>query len=80
EVRTVLCGGLAVFLLGVTALQWAAPACLPRRVVVMRSLLALLALSLIPLTASIAPFATVLILSLALVALNAFDGIPLAKS
>ncbi|MEM6518387.1 MAG: low temperature requirement protein A [Cyanobacteria bacterium P01_C01_bin.70] len=80
EVRTVLCGGLAVFLLGVTALQWAAPACLPRRVVVMRSLLALLALSLIPLTAGIAPFATVLILSLALVALNAFDGIPLAKS
>lgn len=80
EVRTVLCGGLAIFLLGVTALQWAAPACLPRRVVVMRSLLALLSLSLIPLTTNMAPFVTVLILSLSLVALNAGDGIPLTKA
>ncbi|NEQ47056.1 MAG: low temperature requirement protein A [Leptolyngbya sp. SIOISBB] len=80
EARTVLYGGLAVFLLGVTALQWAAPACLPKWVVIMRSLLALLSLSFISLAEGIAPAAAVLILSLALVALNAFDGIPLTKN
>lgn len=80
EARTVLYGGLAVFLLGVTALQWAAPACLPRRVIVLRSLLALLSLSFIPLSGGVAPAAVVLILGLAVVALNAFDGIPLTKA
>ena len=80
EARTVLCGGVALFLIGVTTLQWAAPCSLPQRVIVARSLLALLALCLIPLGAVIAPWGIVLLLSLSLTALNRFDGIPLSRA
>lgn len=80
QARTVLCGGIAMFLVGVTLLQWAAPACLPRRVAAVRSLLALVALSFIPLGAELSPLAIVAILSLLLVMLNALDGIPFAKT
>ena len=80
EARTILCGGIAVFMLGVTALQWASPTCLPKGVIVARSLLALLALLLIPLGLGVAPSGIVLLLGLSLVALNHFDGIPLSKA
>ncbi|MEM9505851.1 MAG: low temperature requirement protein A, partial [Cyanobacteria bacterium P01_E01_bin.43] len=75
EARTVLCGGVAIFLVGVTALQWATPQSLPRGVVGARLVLAALALSLIPL--GVSPLAIVLVLSLSLVSLNRFDNIPL---
>lgn len=80
EARTILCGGFAIFLLGVTALQWASPSCLPKKVILARSLLALLALSLIPLGAGVSPLAMVLLLSLSLANLNRFDGIPLSRA
>lgn len=80
EARTILCGGIAIFLIGVTALQWASPTCLPKGVVLARSLLALLALLLIPLGLEVSPLGIVLLLSFSLVALNQLDGIPLSKA
>lgn len=77
EARAVLCGGVAIFLAGVTTLQWALPSSLPRGVIAARSLLAVLALGLVPLSAGLSPVVVVLVLSLSLVALNYFDGIPL---
>lgn len=78
EVRAVLCGGIAVFLVGVTTLQWASPNSLPRRVVAMRLLLALFSLCLIPLGAVLSPVMVVGVLSLLLVAINKFDGVPVS--
>ncbi|MEO0395137.1 MAG: low temperature requirement protein A [Cyanobacteria bacterium P01_A01_bin.137] len=78
EARAVLCGGVAIFLTGVTLLQWASPSSLPKGVIGWRSLLALLSLCLIPLGAGVSPLAIVLVLSLLLVALNRLDGIPLS--
>ena len=75
EARTVLCGGVAIFLIGVTALQWATPQSLPAGVVGARLVLAALALSLIPL--GVSPLAIVLVLSLSLVSLNRYDNITL---
>ncbi len=75
EARTVLCGGVAIFLIGVTTLQWATPQSLPGGVVGARLVLAALALSMIPL--GVSPLAIVLVLSLSLVSLNRFDNIPL---
>lgn len=77
EARVVLCGGVAVFLMGVTLLQWASPRSLPLRVVGLRSLLAVLVLGFIPLSGAMSPLAIVLLLSLSLVALNSLDGVPL---
>ncbi|MGF1524329.1 MAG: low temperature requirement protein A [Leptolyngbyaceae cyanobacterium] len=78
--RTVLCGGIAVFLLSVTALQWAAPADFPGRVAMVRCMLAATSSCFIPLGAGLSPSAIVATLSVLLVALNALDGIPLAKT
>ncbi|NEP20280.1 MAG: low temperature requirement protein A, partial [Leptolyngbya sp. SIO4C1] len=77
EARTVLCGGAAVFLVGVTTLQWASPSSLPGRVIGARLALAALVLGLIPLS-GMSPPVTVALLSLSLVALNHFDGVALA--
>ncbi|MGB3294854.1 MAG: low temperature requirement protein A [Phormidesmis sp.] len=77
QMRAVLCGGIAVFLAGVTTLQWASPNSLPQRVVGARSLLALFTLTLIPIGSVLSPMGLVLLLSLLLVALNKFDGIPI---
>ena len=77
EMRTVLCGGIAIFLAGVTTLQWASPNSLPRQVIGMRSLLALFSLCLIPIGSALPPLALVVVMSLLLVALNKFDGIPI---
>ncbi|MEO1682397.1 MAG: low temperature requirement protein A [Cyanobacteria bacterium J06631_12] len=75
--RTALCGGIAVFLAGVTTLQWASPSCLPGRVIGMRSLLVMLALCLIPLSSLLSPAVTVGLLAGSLIAVNKFDGIPI---
>lgn len=80
EARTVLCGGVALFLLGTTLLQWASPSSLPKGVIGVRSLLALVSLCLIPLGAGVSPAIIVLALSLSLVALNRLDGIPLSAT
>ncbi len=80
QARTILCSGIGIFLLGVTALQWASPSCLPRGVIGARLLLALLVLFLIPLGANVVPSGIVLLLGLLLIALNHFDGIPLSKA
>ena len=73
--RTILCGGIATFLMGATTLQWASPNSLPKRVVVARSLLTLFSLSLIPIGAFLSPLAIVVVMSLSLTALNKLDGI-----
>ena len=75
--HVVLCGGVATFLAGTTTLQWASPSSLPKRVLVMRSLLALFTLCLIPLNA---PLITVLLLSTLLISINKFDGVPIATA
>ncbi|MGD1853648.1 MAG: low temperature requirement protein A [Leptolyngbyaceae cyanobacterium] len=80
EARTVLCGGITLFLTGVTLLQWASPSSLPKGVIGLRSLLALVSLCLIPLGSAISPLAIVLVLSLSLAALNRADGIPLSTT
>ncbi|MEO0457673.1 MAG: low temperature requirement protein A [Cyanobacteria bacterium P01_A01_bin.114] len=80
EARTVLCGGIAIFLVGVTLLQWASPSSLPKNAIGLRSLLTLIALGLIPLGAGLPPVVLVLGLGLSLVALNRLDGIPLATT
>ncbi|MEM1368272.1 MAG: low temperature requirement protein A [Cyanobacteria bacterium P01_H01_bin.15] len=78
--RAVLCGGIAIFLLGVTALQWAAPGDFPKRVVAVRCLLAGISLCFIPLGVSFPPLGIVATLSVLLVTLNAMDGIPLSQA
>lgn len=77
EARTVLCGGITLFLIGVSTLQWASPNSLPGRAILVRSLLAGLSLCLIPVGSGISPMIIVLLLSMLLVALNRFDGIAL---
>ncbi|WP_346291386.1 low temperature requirement protein A [Sphaerothrix gracilis] len=74
--RSVFCGGVALFLTGVTAVQWAAPHSLPKPVIAARLGLALFALSLIS-WAGLSAWGLVLLLSLLLIALNRFDGISL---
>ena len=74
--RAALCGGVAVFLLGTTTLQWASPRSLPTRVMVMRVLLIVLSLGLISLDA---PLVAVAVLAASLIGTNKFDGIPIAN-
>ncbi|ESA38736.1 low temperature requirement a [Leptolyngbya sp. Heron Island J] len=78
EQRTVLCGGIALFLIGVTLLQWASPCSLPRRVILARIGLALLTVGVLPLALS--PLAIVIPLTSLLIALNAWDGVPITKA
>ncbi|MGD1896891.1 MAG: low temperature requirement protein A [Phormidesmis sp.] len=77
--RAALCGGVAVFLTGVTALQWATPHSLPKRVIWMRSLLTAFALCLIPLSGLLSPLPTIGLLAVSLVSINKFDGISITK-
>ena len=78
EQRTVLGGGIALFLIGVTILQWASPNSLPRRVIVARGSLALLTLGSLPL--GLSPLMTVVPLTMLLIALNIWDGVPITKA
>ncbi|MBE9042292.1 low temperature requirement protein A [Oscillatoriales cyanobacterium LEGE 11467] len=77
EARTVLCGGAAIFLMGVTTLQWASPNPLPGKVIAARLTTAALTVLLIPVGVWLSPLAIVGWISIAFVALNRFDGIPL---
>lgn len=77
---TILCGGTALFLVGVTSLQWASPSSLPQRAIVLRLALILLSLCLIPLKAAFSPAALVMTLGVALVSLNWADGIDLPEA
>ncbi|MEM8810703.1 MAG: low temperature requirement protein A, partial [Cyanobacteria bacterium P01_G01_bin.38] len=77
EARTVLCGGITLFLIGVSTLQWASQNSLPGRAILVRSLLAGLSLCLIPVGSGLSPMIIVLLLSMSLIALNRFDGIAL---
>lgn len=76
QMRAILCGGAAVFLIGVTLLQWAAPQSLPKGVIGARLVLSALALGAIAL-GIFSPLAVVLCLSLSLAGLNWLDNIPL---
>ncbi|MGC1308579.1 MAG: low temperature requirement protein A [Phormidesmis sp.] len=77
EVRAVLCGGIAIFLIGVTTLQWASPGSLPQRVIRLRLGLALSSFAFIAGGANLSPAIVVLSLGAALIALNWLDGVPL---
>ncbi|MEM9947717.1 MAG: low temperature requirement protein A [Cyanobacteria bacterium P01_D01_bin.36] len=77
--RTVLCGGVAVFLGGTTVLQWASPTCLPRRAIGLRVLVTLVALCLIALGERISPLVTVCLLACLIVGVNKFDGVPISS-
>jgi len=79
ETSAILCGGVALFLTGVTALQWASPSSLPQRAIVLRVCLAVLALGFIPLNAILSPVVLVLLLGSLLVILNWIDGISLPE-
>ncbi|MEO1445884.1 MAG: low temperature requirement protein A [Cyanobacteria bacterium J06635_11] len=72
--QVALCGGVTVFLVGTTLLQWASPRSLPNRVVLMRSLLILFSLCLTPFSA---PLITVGLLGVSLIGINKFDGVPI---
>ncbi|MBE9063352.1 low temperature requirement protein A [cf. Phormidesmis sp. LEGE 11477] len=79
ETSAILCGGIAIFLGGVTLLQWASPCSLPQRAILLRICLAALSLCLI-LPTAISPVALVSLLSIALVLLNWIDGVPLREA
>jgi low temperature requirement protein LtrA len=57
EVRTVLCGGLSLYLLGLSAVQWAAPRSLPHQILSGRMLATLACLVFIKLGSFLAPVA-----------------------
>ncbi|MEM8504709.1 MAG: low temperature requirement protein A [Cyanobacteria bacterium P01_D01_bin.1] len=77
--QSILCGGIAIFLVGVTTLQWASPTCLPRRAILARSLLAIFSLCLTFLNFLVSPVAIVVLMAALLVTLNKIDGMPLVK-
>ncbi len=77
--QSTLCGGIAVFLIGVTTLQWASPTCLPIKAILGRSLLAVFSLCSIALNALISPIVIVVLMAALLITLNKVDGLPLVK-
>ncbi|MEO0768822.1 MAG: low temperature requirement protein A [Cyanobacteria bacterium J06649_4] len=80
EATAVLCGGVTIFLLGVTALQWASPTSLPQRAIVLRLSLALLTICLVPLHAVVSPVLLVVLLAATLTVLNRIDGVSIPES
>ncbi|EDX85852.1 low temperature requirement protein LtrA [Synechococcus sp. PCC 7335] len=80
ETRTILCGGIAIFLIGVTLLQWASPCSLPRKAILLRICLAILSLCLISPISVLSPVGLVLLLSISLVSLNWQDGVSLPEA
>ena len=79
ESSTILCGGVAIFLVGVTLLQWASPGSLPQRAILLRICLTGLSLCMI-LATTISPVGLVLLLGVALVGLNWMDGVSLSEA
>jgi low temperature requirement protein LtrA len=74
EAQTVLCGGVTLFLLGLSAVQWSSPRSLPTQVIAIRLLSALVCAALIWLGNSLAPFILVGLLALILVSLVSFES------
>ncbi len=72
--RVVLWGGTSVFLLGLSAVQWAAPRPLPNDVLSVRLLSALVCLALSGLSSSLTPFAAVGLLAVILVTVTSYDS------
>lgn len=75
EARTILCGGIALFLLGVSAVQWASPRSLPRRILVMRLLVAIGSIGLIA-NSLFAPLVLMVSLAVVLVSLVTLESLP----
>ncbi|MGB7085690.1 MAG: low temperature requirement protein A [Phormidesmis sp.] len=73
EAQTILCGGIAIFLIGVTTLQWASPQSLPQRTIAIRLSLALCLLCFIFLGTRLPAVAVVLTLGAVLISLNWID-------
>jgi low temperature requirement protein LtrA len=74
EARAVLCGGLAVFLLGLSAVQWAAPRSLPGQIIGVRVLAALGCALLLWLGSFLAPLVLIGVLATTLVGLALFES------
>lgn len=74
EARAVLCGGLAVFLLGLSAVQWAAPRSLPGQIIRVRVLAACGCALLVWLGSFLAPLALTGVLTAILVGLALFES------
>lgn len=74
EARTVLCGGVTLYLLGLSAVQWASLRSLPKQILGIRLLFALLCTTLVWLGSFLAPFVLVGILAAILVGLASFES------
>ena len=74
EARTVLCGGLAVFLLGLSAVQWAAPRSLPSQIIAVRLLAVLGCAALVWLGSFLSPLVLVGVLTVTVVGLAVFES------
>lgn len=79
EASAILCGGVTIFLLGVTALQWASPTSLPQRAILLRLALALLTICLIPLHGVLSSVLLVVLLASTLIVLNWKDGVSIPE-
>lgn len=73
-VRTVLCGGLGLYLLGLSAVQWAAPRSIPNRRLGGRVLVTLVCVVLIGLGGVLAPAVLMGLLVLILIGIIQFQG------
>lgn len=71
--RSVLCGGVALFLLGLSAVQWSSPRSLPRHILFVRLAAACLCVALIG--GSLIPLLLVGLLALGLVSLATFESV-----
>lgn len=78
--RAALCGGAAMFLLGVGALQWAAPRSLPGRVLGLRIVGALLCLILTLAGSGVPPLALTALMAGVLAALIAFEAVSASRA
>lgn len=76
----VLSGGASIFLLGLTAVQWAAPRSLPKRVMLMRVATAIICISLAVLGGFMTPLIMMGLLALFLVGLTWADGLRLKST
>jgi low temperature requirement protein LtrA len=74
EARAVLWGGATIFLLGLSAVQWATPRSLPSNVLVVRLLSAFVCVALGLLGSSLVPFAAVGLLAIILVSLTSCES------
>lgn len=72
--RTVLCGGISLYLIGLSAVQWAAPRSLPNRILGGRMVAAIACVALIGLGGFLAPVALMGLLVLILIGLIQFQS------